>query len=254
MPLSLFFFFNDTATTEIYTLSLHDALPIFARRLLEGTYPRLCRRRPVRQRATSQREPDPHAVRGSGILFPGPRVAGQRDRELAAALREGGLARLPALGGDHARAAERRRHPVLRGPGRRPCSAAAARVAALRRPVPDPDPHGRWIYGFRNASRHSPAVVPELGRRSSCTWLPDAIYVEQMSAASNRRGAGVIPCLNEEITLGRGLDGFCTSLPPADLYVIDNNPSDRTPPVAAGHRAGVHPGTRAGKGFAVRKA
>src|SRR3712207_7886381 len=25
----MFFFFNDTATTEIYTLSLHDALPIF---------------------------------------------------------------------------------------------------------------------------------------------------------------------------------------------------------------------------------
>src|SRR2546423_10515371 len=33
-----FFFFNDTATTEIYTLSLHDALPIlhFARRLRQG--------------------------------------------------------------------------------------------------------------------------------------------------------------------------------------------------------------------------
>src|SRR5215471_19794575 len=28
----LFFFFNDTATTEIYTLSLHDALPISHRR------------------------------------------------------------------------------------------------------------------------------------------------------------------------------------------------------------------------------
>src|SRR5438552_6655286 len=27
MVSSLFFFFNDTATTEIYTLSLHDALP-----------------------------------------------------------------------------------------------------------------------------------------------------------------------------------------------------------------------------------
>src|SRR2546422_3719624 len=27
-----FFFFNDTATTEIYTLSLHDALPIYSRR------------------------------------------------------------------------------------------------------------------------------------------------------------------------------------------------------------------------------
>src|SRR3712207_8868568 len=29
MLMYLFFFFNDTATTEIYTLSLHDALPIF---------------------------------------------------------------------------------------------------------------------------------------------------------------------------------------------------------------------------------
>src|SRR5438067_11442400 len=29
-----FFFFNDTATTEIYTLSLHDALPIFADEML----------------------------------------------------------------------------------------------------------------------------------------------------------------------------------------------------------------------------
>src|SRR2546430_17600464 len=28
LPLFFFFFFNDTATTEIYTLSLHDALPI----------------------------------------------------------------------------------------------------------------------------------------------------------------------------------------------------------------------------------
>src|SRR3712207_9055883 len=36
-----FFFFNDTATTEIYTLSLHDALPISEerRRALEGDGP-----------------------------------------------------------------------------------------------------------------------------------------------------------------------------------------------------------------------
>src|SRR3712207_7336960 len=31
-----FFFFNDTATTEIYTLSLHDALPIFDRVVAAG--------------------------------------------------------------------------------------------------------------------------------------------------------------------------------------------------------------------------
>src|SRR2546427_7119459 len=32
-----FFFFNDTATTEIYTLSLHDALPISSRRARPGS-------------------------------------------------------------------------------------------------------------------------------------------------------------------------------------------------------------------------
>src|SRR2546425_10696105 len=31
-----FFFFNDTATTEIYTLSLHDALPISKSRLMKS--------------------------------------------------------------------------------------------------------------------------------------------------------------------------------------------------------------------------
>src|SRR2546422_6709669 len=37
-----FFFFNDTATTEIYTLSLHDALPIYggAARARGGRLPR----------------------------------------------------------------------------------------------------------------------------------------------------------------------------------------------------------------------
>src|SRR3989304_4722801 len=34
----LFFFFNDTATTEIYTLSLHDALPIYLK-YFQGHHP-----------------------------------------------------------------------------------------------------------------------------------------------------------------------------------------------------------------------
>src|SRR6266496_6356788 len=42
--LFLFFFFNDTATTEIYTLSLHDALPIYL--FVMGTPP--ARRLPLR--------------------------------------------------------------------------------------------------------------------------------------------------------------------------------------------------------------
>src|SRR4051795_12541188 len=35
-PYTTLFFFNDTATTEIYTLSLHDALPISTRRRIGG--------------------------------------------------------------------------------------------------------------------------------------------------------------------------------------------------------------------------
>ena len=36
--LFFFFFFNDTATTEIYTLSLHDALPISCSRGAAGRF------------------------------------------------------------------------------------------------------------------------------------------------------------------------------------------------------------------------
>src|SRR2546429_3991844 len=56
----LFFFFNDTATTEIYTLSLHDALPICVG---AGVPPvRLCR---AGDRAAAQLRPDTPAA-GAG--------------------------------------------------------------------------------------------------------------------------------------------------------------------------------------------
>src|SRR5256885_6406138 len=45
-----FFFFNDTATTEIYTLSLHDALPISRARGRAGADRRGLRARRLRQR------------------------------------------------------------------------------------------------------------------------------------------------------------------------------------------------------------
>src|SRR3712207_7968816 len=43
--LFFFFFFNDTATTEIYTLSLHDALPIWERDTAARSFSRSMRRR-----------------------------------------------------------------------------------------------------------------------------------------------------------------------------------------------------------------
>ena len=75
-----------------------------------------------------------------------------------------------------------------------------------------------------------------------------------MDRADNLRIAVVIPCLNEEATVGGVLNGFHKYLPNASLYVIDNNSSDRTAQVALDHGAVVLRETRPGKGFAVRKA
>src|SRR2546430_16284377 len=56
---AFFFFFNDTATTEIYTLSLHDALPISSSqlqpsRLFVGIR-RPCRHRPSHRKRSGER-------------------------------------------------------------------------------------------------------------------------------------------------------------------------------------------------------
>src|SRR3712207_7656030 len=53
----MFFFFNDTATTEIYTLSLHDALPIlsasFKSNFEDCSAGAMPKRKPVRTEAAS---------------------------------------------------------------------------------------------------------------------------------------------------------------------------------------------------------
>src|SRR5437588_10661645 len=51
-----FFFFNDTATTEIYTLSLHDALPIYRRRSTAPSNCATCRRSSTRAAGTCRSE------------------------------------------------------------------------------------------------------------------------------------------------------------------------------------------------------
>src|SRR5256885_15654536 len=73
----LFFFFNDTATTEIYTLSLHDALPISAAEDLRRAGARVPRgtRRALRRTAAPARD-RPAAVLGGG----GSRLRARRAR------------------------------------------------------------------------------------------------------------------------------------------------------------------------------
>src|SRR2546422_9510140 len=77
------FFFNDTATTEIYTLSLHDALPI-------------CRSAPRRGGRNGVREPPPRCAR--------PRRRPQR----------GGGSRTPFRSEEHTSELQSRLHLVCR--------------------------------------------------------------------------------------------------------------------------------------------
>src|SRR2546429_9858909 len=67
-----YFFFNDTATTEIYTLSLHDALPIYRRWRPVET----CRERRPQTNGTRR------GHRGTGVRVPGrPHGATNRSEE-----------------------------------------------------------------------------------------------------------------------------------------------------------------------------
>ena len=68
------------------------------------------------------------------------------------------------------------------------------------------------------------------------------------------RVAVIIPCLNEEATVGRVIRAFHVALPGATCYVIDNNSVDATERIAREEGAVVLRETRPGKGHAVRKA
>jgi len=64
--------------------------------------------------------------------------------------------------------------------------------------------------------------------------------------------AVLIPCYNEEQTIGKVVSDFQRELPEADIYVYDNNSKDRTSEVAAQHGAIIRKETRQGKGHVVR--
>jgi glycosyltransferase involved in cell wall biosynthesis len=63
--------------------------------------------------------------------------------------------------------------------------------------------------------------------------------------------AVLIPCYNEELTIGKVLDDFRRELPDAVLYVFDNDSIDGTTKVAREHGAIVLKETRKGKGFVI---
>lgn len=64
--------------------------------------------------------------------------------------------------------------------------------------------------------------------------------------------AVLLPCYNEEVTIGKVVRDFKASLPQADIYVYDNNSTDRTADIAASEGAIVRKEPRQGKGNVIR--
>jgi glycosyltransferase involved in cell wall biosynthesis len=67
------------------------------------------------------------------------------------------------------------------------------------------------------------------------------------------RIAVLLPCYNEEATIGATVSGFREALPQATVYVYDNNSADRTREVAAKAGAVVRSERQQGKGHVVRR-
>lgn len=97
------------------------------------------------------------------------------------------------------------------------------------------------------------ATVANAGATSAAAV--DAATPEATETAPTAKGhvAVLIPCYNEELTVGEVIDDFRQVLPGASIYVYDNNSSDRTAQVAREHGAQVRFEPRQGKGVTVRQ-
>jgi len=80
------------------------------------------------------------------------------------------------------------------------------------------------------------------------------IHVKEAAVQADARGhvALLIPCFNEELTVGRVVAEFREQLPGASVYVFDNNSTDRTADEARRAGAFVIPEWRQGKGYVVQ--
>jgi len=81
----------------------------------------------------------------------------------------------------------------------------------------------------------------------------EASKSETAAAQRLQKIAVLVPCFNEELTVGKTVAAFRHALPGATVYVYDNNSTDRTTDVARAAGAIVRNESRQGKGNVVRR-
>lgn len=134
---------------------------------------------------------------------------------------------------------------------------------ALITMAPDPRDRARRASTFVSISTTGGSSMDSPSNMATCAAAAadasagtvDAATLEAAETAPAAKGhvAVLIPCYNEELTVGEVIDDFRQVLPGASIYVYDNNSSDRTAQVAREHGAQVRFEPRQGKGVTVRQ-
>ena len=129
--------------------------------------------------------------------------------------------------------------------------------------APDPRDRARRASTFVSISTTGGSSMDSPSNTAACAAAAadasagtvDAATPEATETAPTAKGhvAVLIPCYNEELTVGEVIDDFRQVLPGASIYVYDNNSSDRTAQVAREHGAQVRFEPRQGKGVTVRQ-
>ena len=97
--------------------------------------------------------------------------------------------------------------------------------------------------------------LPRVVLKSQTQSVPPAVaggFCDEYFMTSQPRVAVLIPCYNEEITVAQVVRQFAAELPGAEIYVCDNNSTDRTAEKAREAGARVLSEPRQGKGYAVQ--
>jgi glycosyltransferase involved in cell wall biosynthesis len=96
-------------------------------------------------------------------------------------------------------------------------------------------------------------VTSEREKIERMTTSADSTCSGAEATARQHEIAILVPCFNEEFTIGQTVSAFREALPPATVYVYDNNSTDRTIEVARAAGAVVRSEARQGKGNVVRR-
>src|SRR6202043_1761544 len=99
----------------------------------------------------------------------------------------------------------------------------------------------------------SPSLPGETLRGERPDIARSVLNMDRLQSLDELRLAVLIPCYNEEVSVGATVEMFRNAIPSATIYVYDNNSVDNTREVAAAAGAVVRHESRQGKGNVVRR-